>query len=692
MKQKKRFLNKSTTFIVSLALLFTTIPTYSVLAVEQNQKKNYIIVTSDSQAYANVEDKIGDAVTYNASLAENDILVAGLMNREARNLQQDANIMVIEEDFVMEANTAAGEEDAMPTAEEIAAFQQALSAEYAETTPREATQPEDYEWNMKAVGANNLRKEEPAEGMPRIKVAVLDSGVDIVRGIDLAGSVNLVPEEQYISPMFVDMSGHGTAVASIIAGNQDNEVQGVNPNAELYSVKVLDGQNKAPVSRIIEGIYWCIENDMDIINMSFSTTNPSKALHKAVADAYDAGILLIASSGNVSGAVEYPAALPEVMAVAAVDTGAQITDYSNTGEELEIAAPGDKIKAAGFFGGQIVTHGTSIAVPHITGAASLLWQKDREQSSEFIRQLLIASAKDISNSDECGLLDVKYALEMYESFAENWDDSVPLRSDLIPNNLTIPETFEEIGDDVNYVEGRWWKSTHENLVGTPSGFTADEIAIIKAGAIYPDDNLARPDLGDAAIPYHGHSWDTYNYIASYEFVTRIALNGGVSTSISQSTILGIDSNSYNYIKNHFSSNTGINGHSWVDIFDKYKLNFQTQPTSSQKKYFVWGIALHILGDIFAHETYRKDGTELSHNTGDADDPNQAPGRFNSATIATEKSLIKLKNATAGNYMEIAIALMSNPDYKKKLIRSFAAANAGGSLGSLDGFFINVDKS
>ncbi len=379
MKQKKRLFKKGITTVLTLALVFTTIPAYSLLGAEYNEMKNYIIVTSDSQAYEQVEDIIGDAATHNAALAENDILVAGLMNREARDLQHDTNVVVIEEDFIMEANTLAGE-DEVPTVAEIATFQQALIEEYANTTHREPTQPEDYEWNMKAVGANDLPEEAPAEGTPRIKVAVLDSGVDIVRGIELAGTVNLVPEEQYISPMFVDMSGHGTAVASIIAGNQDNEVQGVNPNAELYSVKVLDGQNQAPVSRIIEGIYWCIDNDMDIINMSFSTTNPSQALHKAVADAYDAGILMIASSGNVSGAVEYPAALPEVMAVAAVDTSAQITDFSNTGEELEIAAPGDKIKATGFFGGQIVTHGTSIAVPHITGAASLLWQKDREQS------------------------------------------------------------------------------------------------------------------------------------------------------------------------------------------------------------------------------------------------------------------------------------------------------------------------
>ena len=93
---------------------------------------------------------------------------------------------------------------------------------------------------------------------------------------------------------------------------------GVNPDVELYSVKVLDGDNKAPLSRIIRGIYWCMENDIDIINMSFGTTVCSQALKQAVSDAYAANILMVGAAGNGGGDVEYPAAFEEVMAVAAV--------------------------------------------------------------------------------------------------------------------------------------------------------------------------------------------------------------------------------------------------------------------------------------------------------------------------------------------------------------------------------------
>ena len=176
-------------------------------------------------------------------------------------------------------------------------------AEREEAKKEKRTEPE---WSVEAINADGL--DEETSGSPKVKVAVLDSGVDIVQGIDLAGTVNLVPEEKEISPMFLDLTGHGTGIASIIAGTDEGGVQGVNPNVDLYSVKVLDEENKAPLSRVIEGIYWCIENDINIINMSFGTSTYSRALEKAVQDAYNANILIVGAAGNDGGDVEYPAA------------------------------------------------------------------------------------------------------------------------------------------------------------------------------------------------------------------------------------------------------------------------------------------------------------------------------------------------------------------------------------------------
>ena len=85
---------------------------------------------------------------------------------------------------------------------------------------------------------------------------------------------------------------------------------------------------------MIRGIYWCIENNINIINMSFGTNVYSAALEQAVKDAYDAGILMIGAAGNEGESVEYPAAFEEVMAVAATDEEA-ISAISAT-EEMRL--------------------------------------------------------------------------------------------------------------------------------------------------------------------------------------------------------------------------------------------------------------------------------------------------------------------------------------------------------------------
>ncbi len=480
---------------------------------------------------------------------------------------------------------------------------------------------------MKAVDANEVETDSPV----KIKVAVLDSGVDNVTGLSLVNSINLVPEEAGISPLFLDMSGHGTGIASIIAGNAQNEVQGVNPNVALYSVKVLDTMNKAPVSRIIEGIYWCIDNGIQIINMSFGTSRYSEALQHAVEEAYDAGILMVGAAGNHAGTVEYPAAFPEVMAVAATGTDAQITDFSNTGEELEIAAPGEQVKVTSFFGGNTVTAGTSVSAPHVTGAASLLWQKDPSKSNEFIRQLLSYSAKNIANSDGCGLLDVEYALEIYDEFADIFDGTA-VNEALLPENTKEPESFEYISDDENYVEGRWGREEHKRIVEygftkNSASITSEKCKIMKVGAAYPDGIAA---LGNQKIPnFHGKGG--VNYIAVYELITRIALKSGDTSTFTDDkwqTIPGMSTLSrYRAIRDVFVMSNGapymVYDKTWKQIF-KYVdqecgttvgANYGKDPTADAKnrKFFIWGMAMHFVGDVFAHDMLRKsDNKEIVH--------------------------------------------------------------------------------
>lgn len=242
---KNRKIQKALSFFLAIAFVAALFPVSPVLAASQtetqsevsqidiqteNEVETYIVAVKDGTALQKAEQKIeADVIDENEILTEKNMLVAELTAKEIKALEKDPSVLFVEENFIIKANSidesSANEDNSV-----------------------------DSEWNMQAINADNIQS--LPENVERIKVAALDSGSDIVPGINLAGMINLVPNEKGISPIFTDLSGHGTAVCSIIGSSQQNDVRGVNPNAALYSVKALDANNRAPVSRIIEGIYW----------------------------------------------------------------------------------------------------------------------------------------------------------------------------------------------------------------------------------------------------------------------------------------------------------------------------------------------------------------------------------------------------------------------------------------------------
>ena len=623
-------------------------------------------------------------LAYGDDLGDN-VATVEMSKNTAEDLKETYDDIIIEENILLSANTKDKKAEMRELYEQW---------EKEETEKKKRTEPE---WSVEAINADGLGEE--ANVSQKVKVAVLDSGVDIVQGIDLAGTVNLVPEEKEISPMFLDLTGHGTGIASIIAGNDEGYVQGVNPNVDLYSVKVLDEENKAPLSRIIEGIYWCIENDINIINMSFGTSTYSRALEKAVQDAYNANILIVGAAGNNGGNVEYPAAFEEVMAVAATNTSSEISDFSNLGEELEVAAPGEKVKVTGFFGGTIVTHGTSIAVPFVTGVASLLWEKDLGKSNEFIRDLINCSERSIEGSEECGLVDAKYALEIYDDFEKNYKSN---QNDVKKFKNEAPvDTFEAVENDNAYVEGRW-ACTENGHLGTISGGVsfagitdANLINILKAGAVYPD----KPEsgiTGDVYPEFHGNWFrDTasgrvyINYISCYELMTELALNGGSSSGIGGYTnILGINSTTYHRIVSKVSTSQ-VGSQSFSNLLAGYPGG----NNATNRKYFLWGCAMHMLGDTFAHSTINKaTNTDIAHPG--ADDPGTVPNRYTVAKMLVAYGLRCLSNNSFGDYFQFYQALKYAPHdgtwIKKKLLE-YAESNSGGLDSGQRPYFVRASN-
>ncbi|MFC5651272.1 S8 family serine peptidase [Paenibacillus solisilvae] len=208
----------------------------------------------------------------------------------------------------------------------------------------------------------------------RIKVGVIDTGIDfghpdlkhsITRGINLLNRAALPHDD----------NGHGTHIAgTIAAANQLQGMIGVAPRSTIYPVKAFDQNGSAFVSDIILGIDWCVRNRVDVINMSFGMKTRSKSLLNAVTNAYNAGIIIVASSGNDGKrkSIDYPARYPQTIAVGATNRLRRIAPFSNRGLYIDIYAPGDKIFSSWLRGKYNEMSGTSMATSHVSGAIALL--------------------------------------------------------------------------------------------------------------------------------------------------------------------------------------------------------------------------------------------------------------------------------------------------------------------------------
>ena len=657
-------------------------------AQEPAAEKAYVIIAENDKIYEEVAEEIDTDITVETPvLSENNVLIADLTEGEAKILSEREDVL-IEEDIVLSGSTIKGESgNAYTMFERKEALKRKKEEIYQRMEEEEnasGEQDPEYEWNLQAIHADGVSAEEN-ESQQKVKVAVLDSGVDYVSGINLTGYVNFIEGEEALSPIFQDLSGHGTGIAGIIAGTGENDIYGVNPDVELYSVKVLDECNRAPLSRIIRGIYWCMENDIDIINMSFGTTVCSQALKQAVSDAYAANILMVGAAGNDGGEVEYPAAFEEVMAVAAANAQAQMSDFSNEGEALDVAAPGEKIRTTGFFGGNVVTHGTSIAVPHVTGVASLLWEKDLSKSNEFIRQLINFSSRKMEGMTECGLLDAEYALEIYEEFSQNIKDGELKENNIIPENVKTPETFDYVEEDETYVEGRWHRDGHEGAVdgGKGAGFSDAEIKIIKDGAVFPDSKKQGWGGSEKNPWWHGrwiHSdnLSEVNYVAAVEMITEIALDGGDDIS------------SYKDYKHFYGMSSAVFKEIKADLLYLNTIFGELLPnmnTKENRKYFMYGCGLHTLSDIFAHSTTKGNGVliehDKDHNDIDADNTKYYHRRYNVAAKATLYSMKMLSEDNLTDGSEIIQALKEEyQDASYKIIKIKKYVNENGYSNSI----------
>jgi len=209
-----------------------------------------------------------------------------------------------------------------------------------------------------------------------VRVYVIDTGID-ARSNDLAfaGLVNFVGDRKN-----TDCNGHGTHVAGTMAARDNTaDVVGIAPGVSAYGVKVLDCNGSGTTTSVIKGIDWVAANAIlpAVANMSLGG-GASQMIDDAVRNAAARGIFFSIAAGNsaVNACTTSPArigggATPGVMTVAATDANDLEASFSNFGSCVDVWAPGVGIPSLKAGGGVAVMSGTSMAAPHVAGAAAL---------------------------------------------------------------------------------------------------------------------------------------------------------------------------------------------------------------------------------------------------------------------------------------------------------------------------------
>ncbi len=286
--------------------------------------------------------------------------------------------------------------------------------------PNNCSNPQDYlaetyyslyQWDMDAIHANTAWAQ-CLRGSPDMVVAVIDTGVDLDHPDLLA---NLLPGIDYIDndAFPEDGNGHGTHVAGTIAAaiNQQGIV-GVAPNVKILPARVLDSAGSGNTTDLAEAIRWAADRAM-ILNISaggpYMDNHPPIRPGLRDHDQGEVGHRRGWKFKKCDRCAEtqrplYPGAYPPVIAVAATNVGNTYAVFSNYGSYVDIAAPGAPIWSDYLNNGYYVLQGTSMAAPHVSGLAALVWSQHPDYTAAQVMAAIETTALDQGDTGVgCGL-------------------------------------------------------------------------------------------------------------------------------------------------------------------------------------------------------------------------------------------------------------------------------------------------
>ena len=281
-------------------------------------------------------------------------------------------------------------------------------------------------WGARAMRLDQVPQQFRGQG---VRIAVIDSGAATTHGNlnRIRAGFDVINKATDRNTWNQDTLGHGSHCAGVIAAADPAwGIRGFAPDAEIHVCKLFPG---GQISQLIDALEYCIEQQIDVVNLSLGGSAPSEALERQIIRAKQAGVACIAAAGNSGGPVQYPASSPHVLAVAAIGKvdefppdsyhaetiGADIdaqgiftARFSCAGPQVDVCAPGVAIVSSVPPNNFAAWDGTSMAAPHVTGLAALILAHRPEfqllgarspERVERLFQLLRFSARPVTQSD-----------------------------------------------------------------------------------------------------------------------------------------------------------------------------------------------------------------------------------------------------------------------------------------------------
>lgn len=644
--------------MVSMLTLVISPDTAAKMKAADNKKDTaeYIVKVDDTQQYNdyskewNKENKrvVNHKEQDEKYLNKAQSAAVELSKDEVKDYQEDDSLTV-EKNYQLQASSTEEEPRAIAVeAKDPDEGKSEYTNDPKKYVPLEEKEPEDTDkeivpWNIACVAGNVKENQYQGEG---VKVAVIDSGIDTHYELATKDWMDFSDKTEGYKP--TDNTGHGTEVAGVIGARINGTgMVGIASKAQLYSVKVLDKENQTTISTVIKAIEWCIENDMDIINMSFGTDHYSKVLEEEIEKAHNKGIVMVSAAGNSTKEIQYPAAYDHVISVGSINEKMEVSDFSPK-EQTDLVAPGEKVQSTGYVGSHTISSGTSLAAAHVTGVAAAIKSANPQMEGEKLQQVLLTSATKLSDGNKLvnyeaalsgmdgevqkeSVAKVKKVMEAVQE--ENFEDKVTgsWNSDKwtdhsessghysIINNMNISYFSWGASNDTQKTNNRMLVAGAANLTDCIPSLSAsgegnaERDANGKITYLYrADGELLRDDQGNPKFkniypnysPYHGKSQYNMKQVVQhlsflYELARRrLALNSAFDMNVGN-----YKADTYHSIRIDKQTERRIiadMGTLYQRMKENYKDSAADVTTTRGMGYMILGVFLHLVQDIQAH--------------------------------------------------------------------------------------------